>query len=75
MAYKRKYRKGTKITSLDELAKQEFIYFYDKITHAGWFTSWQFSLAVRYIQRGCLYYADKVERRGITDEHTRNIYP
>ena len=30
---KRKYRKGGKITSLDELAKQEFVYFHDKITH------------------------------------------
>lgn len=62
MSYKRKYRKGAKITSLDELAKQEFIYFHDKITHAGWFMSWQFRLADRYIQRGILYYAKKIER-------------
>lgn len=61
MSYKRKYRKGEKITSLDELAKQEFIYCYDKITHAGWFISWQFRLAIQYIQRGCLYYAEKEE--------------
>lgn len=59
MSYKRKYRKGEKITSLDELAKQEFIYFHDKITHAGWFTSWQFRLAIRCIQNGWLYYANK----------------
>lgn len=62
MSYKRKYRKGAKITSLDELAKQEFIYFHDKITHAGWFMSWQFRLADRYIQGGILYYAKKIER-------------
>jgi aminopeptidase C len=62
MAYKRKYRKGEKITSLDELAKQEFIYFWDKITHAGWFMSWQFRLADRYIKRGVLYYA--IEKGG-----------
>lgn len=59
MAYKRKYRKGAKITSLDELAKQEFIYFGDKITHAGWFMSWQFRLAEMYIKRGWLYYAER----------------
>lgn len=58
--YKRKYRKGGQITSLDELAKQEFIYFFDKITHCGWFGSWQFRLANSYISRGVLYYAEKV---------------
>ena len=63
--YKRKYRKGDKITSLDELAKQEFVYFSDKITHRGWFGSWQVSLALRYIERGILYYAVKV---GGTDD-------
>lgn len=59
MVYKRKYRKGAKITSLDELAKQEFIYYRDKITHAGWFMSWQFRTAEMYIKYGFLYYAVK----------------
>lgn len=62
---KRKYHKGEPITSLDELAKQDFIYFCDKITHHGWFKSWQFSLAERYIQRGMLFYAVKNEE--VTD--------
>ena len=62
---KRKYHKGEPITSLDELAKQDFIYFCDKITHHGWFKSWQFSLAERYIQRGVLFYAVKNEE--VTD--------
>ncbi len=61
MAYKIKYRKGEKISSLDELAKQEFIYFHDKITHYEWFLSWQFRLASLYINRGWLYYAEKEE--------------
>lgn len=55
--YNRKYRKGLQITSLEELAKQDFIYFFDKITHRGWFMSWQFRLAQSYLQRGYLYYA------------------
>ena len=63
--YKRKYRKGGPITSLDELAKQEFVYFIDKITNRGWFMSWQFSLAERYILRGMLFYAIKNEE--VTD--------
>jgi hypothetical protein len=58
--YKRKYRKGEKITSLDEMTKQEFIYFFDKITHRGWFMSWQTRLAHQYIKRGWLYYAVKI---------------
>lgn len=61
MPYKRKYHKGEPITSLDELAKQELIYFFDIITHCGWFMSWQFRLAERYIKRGMLFYAVKNE--------------
>ena len=58
--YKKKYKKGKQITSLDDLMKQEFIYCFDKITHCGWFGSWQISLAQRYIDRGWLFYAEKI---------------
>ena len=61
MAYKRKYRKGEQITSLDELMKQEFVYVFDKITHIGWFGSWQVRLAQNFINRGLVYYAVKNE--------------
>lgn len=64
MAYKRKYQKGKKITSLDELSKQEFVYFYDKITHNGWFMSWQFRMAKNFIDRGCLFYAVRTQSDG-----------
>ena len=57
MAYKRKFKKGDKITSLDELASQKWIYVFDKITHNGWFMSWQFRMAQSFLQRGNLYYA------------------
>ena len=60
MAYKRKYQKGKPITSLDELSEQKFVYFYDKITHNGWFMSWQFRLAKRYVESGHLYCAEEV---------------
>ena len=60
MAYKRKYAKGSAITSLDELAHQEFVYIWDKIYHAGWFMSLQLSLLKRYIERGVVF---KAERR------------
>ena len=57
MAYKRKFKKGDKITSLDELASRKWIYVFDKITHNGWFMSWQFRMAQSFLQRGNLYYA------------------
>lgn len=61
MAYKRKYRPGEKITSLDELERQEFIYCNGKIMNNGWFMSWSFRLARDYIKRGSLRYAVKNE--------------
>lgn len=61
MAYKRKYQMGERITSLDELVKQEFVYCHGKITHAGWARSWQIGLALRYISVGALHYAVKLE--------------
>ena len=62
MAYKRKYRRGKQIMSLDELSKQEFIYLNDKITHCGWFMSWQFRMTKRFIERGFLYYAEPIPK-------------
>ena len=57
------YKPGAKITSLNELARQEFIFFSSKnnpkLYHCGWFMSWQFRVAARYIRWGYLYYAVK----------------
>lgn len=39
---KRKYKQGERITSLDELYKQEFIWHRGKVYHKGWFRGWQF---------------------------------
>lgn len=61
MAYKRKFVKGDPITSLDELVKQEWIYVFDKITHNGWFMSWQFRMAKTFMDRGYLFYAKSNE--------------
>jgi hypothetical protein len=56
--YKRKYYRGGHILSLDELSRQEFVYWRGKITHRGWFMAWQFRLAASCIcPRGCIYYA------------------
>lgn len=61
---KKKYHKGGHILSLDELARQEFVYWHDKITHRGWFQNWSFRMAAGCIgEKGCIFYAiaDNVE--------------
>lgn len=56
-----KYRRGGHILSLDELAKQDFVYFRHKIYHEGWFGSWQLRFIKRNIgENGHIYYAEKV---------------
>ena len=60
--YRRKYRHGGHILSLDELARQEFVYWHDKITHRSWFMNWNFKMAVQAIgEKGCIYYAIRNE--------------
>lgn len=59
---KNKYRKGGHILTLDELARQDFVYWYDKVVHHGWFKSWQLRFAECHIgENGCIYYAIKEE--------------
>lgn len=58
--YKRKYRKGGHILSLDELVRQDFVYWHDKIHPRGWFLSWQLRMTAQAIgENGCIYYAIK----------------
>lgn len=59
MAYKRKYTKGDRITSIDEMVQQEFVYIHDKIYHAGWFMSFQLSWARRMIEVGSVFREDR----------------
>lgn len=61
MAYKRKYRPGEVITSLDELSKQECIYIHHKIYHCGFWGSMQFRQLKTYIERGWIRKAEGVD--------------
>ncbi len=55
---KRKYRRGPHILSLDELARQDMVMWWDKPTPHGWFMSWQFRMAAHAIgEKGCVFYA------------------
>lgn len=60
MAYKRKYKPGSLITSLDVLYSQEFVYWRDKITHCGWVRSWQMRMAFEALQGKVIRYAIKI---------------
>ncbi len=54
---KRKYRKGELITSLDELAEQEFIYLGNVIYHMGWFQNWSLIRMHHLVKNRVLYKA------------------
>ena len=65
---KSKFKPGDPITTLDELAKQEFIYCHHKVYHKGWFWSWSLREIQAALQRGARkavrltneeFYADK----------------
>ena len=58
---RRKYRKGDAIRSVDDLLKQEFVYFDDKIYHCGWVRSWQLNMVVRHMENGRIFYAIRKE--------------
>lgn len=59
--YKR-FQRGGHILSLDELARQEFVFWNDTLTHNGWFLSWKIRMAQNAIgENGCIYYAIKKE--------------
>lgn len=57
------YKPGAKITSLNELAEQEHIFWKqgnnNRLYHRGWFMSWQLRYVELYIRWGYLYYAVK----------------
>ncbi len=60
MSSKRKrFRPGVPIRSLDELTRQEFVFFNGKLYHKGWFASWQLMWCATHIRYGELLYAVK----------------
>ena len=54
-----KYRKGGQITSLDQIATQEYIFCQDQIIHREWFMSWLFGYANSILKAGLLFRADR----------------
>ena len=56
-----KYKKGEHIISLDELAKQEIVWFIDKPLNRAFFQNWQMRLLMNLIKGGYLFYAIRDE--------------
>lgn len=59
-----KYIKGEPITSLDELMKQEFVYFGGKVVNVGWFQNWQIGWVNRYLRYYRVFEAINLENLG-----------
>lgn len=53
------YEAWKEITSLDELAKQDMVFFNGQLVHHAWFMSWQFRTAERAMKLGLIKYAIK----------------
>lgn len=56
----RKYKQGSRIFCIEELAKQNVIFFNGKAIHRGFFQSWQIRYAIVQIEAGRLFHAEKV---------------
>lgn len=55
---RRKLWPGPHITSIDEVAKQELIFFHGKVYHRGWFLSWPTRMLMNCVgPAGCIQYA------------------
>ena len=63
MAYKRKYKCGKRIKTLDEFSKCEFVWVHDKVYHRDWAQSWHFRDVLYLLKAGNLYKAEKIKEK------------
>jgi hypothetical protein len=63
MQDRKKYKIGDVISSLDELAEQEFVFVNEKIYHRGFFGSWQFRFCMAKVQNGNVRKAVKISSK------------
>ena len=57
-----KYKKGSRITCMEELVKQDVVFFREKVLHWSFFQSWQIRYAIIQIEKGVLFRAERVEK-------------
>lgn len=62
MAYKRKYRQGAQVKSIEDFLYSpdtQYFFWHGKTVHKQVFMHWQVDSLIRSIGRGFLYFADK----------------
>lgn len=57
-----KFKAGEQLRSLDEIAKQEFIFCRHKIYHRGWFMSWPVRSLLQLAEGGAIFGAVRKRR-------------
>lgn len=62
MAYKRKYRQGAQVKSIEDFLhspETQYFFWFWRPLHKQVFMHWQVDEIIRFIGRGLLYFADK----------------
>ena len=62
MAYKRKYRQGARVKSIEDFLQApetQYFFWFGKTIHKQVFMHWQLDMLIREIGGGLLYFADK----------------
>jgi hypothetical protein len=62
MAYKRKYRQGARVKSIEDFLhspETQYFFWHGRTVHKKVFMHWQLDMLIRHIGRGVLYFADK----------------
>lgn len=62
MAYKRKYRQGAQVKSIEDFLhspETQYFFWHGRTVHKQVFMHWQVDELIKFIGGGCLYFADK----------------
>lgn len=62
MAYKRKYRQGAQVKSIEDFLhspETQYFFWHGRTTHKQVLMHWQVDMLIREIRSGRLYFADK----------------
>ena len=62
MAYKRKYKQGTRVKSIEDFLNSpetQYFFWHGRTVHKQVFMHWQLDMLIREIGGGLLYFADK----------------
>ena len=62
MAYKRKYKQGTRVKSIEDFLhppETQYFFWHGRTVHKQVFMHWQLDMLIREIGGGHLYFADK----------------